>query len=56
MSKLKKVLEFIFALLNFLFHFKTTADEELPDIMVPVPEGCLPNAQTRDEPLFETIP
>ena len=28
MAKIKKILEFILALLNFLFHFKPTPDEE----------------------------
>ena len=28
MAKIKKIIEFVLALLNFLFHFKPTPDEE----------------------------
>ncbi|MBP3518952.1 MAG: hypothetical protein J6K31_11250 [Parabacteroides sp.] len=30
MKKIRKILEFILALLNFLFHFKPTPDETSP--------------------------
>lgn len=31
MAKIKRIIEFILALLNFLFHFKPKPDEETPD-------------------------
>lgn len=41
MSKIKKIIEFILALLNFLFHFKPTPDEE---------------NEKRPAPVFDPIP
>ncbi|WP_278626526.1 hypothetical protein [Parabacteroides gordonii] len=44
MAKIKKILEFILALLNFLFHFKPTPDEETiaPVENYPCPTSSLP--------------
>ena len=33
MQKIRKILEFILALLNFLFHFKPAPDENLPSTL-----------------------
>lgn len=55
MSKFKRIFQFILALLNFLFHFKSVPDEETPDMAesYPVP---VPHPEARTAPLFETIP
>ena len=55
MSKLKRILEFILALLNFLFHFKHTPDDETPGTAETVPRFAPPSEEGA-EPLFETIP
>ncbi|KKB50940.1 hypothetical protein HMPREF1212_01667 [Parabacteroides sp. HGS0025] len=55
MTKLKKILQFILALLNFLFHFKPVPDDETPDIAEFYPRP-VPPASARADPLFETIP
>ena len=54
MTKLKKILQFILALLNFLFHFKPVPDDETPDIAESYPRP-VPPASARADPLFETI-
>jgi hypothetical protein len=56
MAKIKKILEFILALLNFLFHFKPTPDEETIAPVENYPRPASPPGQERAEPLFETIP
>ena len=56
MTKLKKILQFILALLNFLFHFKPSPDDaEKPEITRSYPRP-VPPASARADPLFETIP
>ena len=55
MTKLKKILQFILALLSFLFHFKPVPDDETPDIAESYPRP-VPPASARADPLFETIP
>jgi len=55
MSKFKRIIEFILALLNFLFHFKPVPDDETPDIAESYPRP-VPPASARADPLFETIP
>ena len=56
MSKFKRIIEFILALLNFLFHFKPMPDEEIPTVIAPFPKNSLPPVPPRDRPLFEDIP
>lgn len=56
MAKIKKIIEFILALLNFLFHFKPTPDEETTASVENYPVPTLPPGKKRTEPLFETIP
>lgn len=56
MSKLKRILEFILALLNFLFHFKPSADEEASPPVETYPRTSAPPDAERDKPLFEDIP
>lgn len=56
MKKVKRIIEFILALLNFLFHFKPMPDEENPIVVAPFPEDDPPGTAPRDQPLFETIP
>lgn len=55
MSKIKRIIEFILALLNFLFHFKPTDDEETPLPVETYPRPVAPPGTTRNEPLFEDI-
>ena len=55
MKKIKRILEFIIALLNFLFHFKPMPDEEIPTVIAPFPKDSLPPVPPRDQPLFEDI-
>lgn len=55
MSKFKKIIAFLLALLDFLFHLKEKPDEKVPDVMVPVPTALPPDSEERDEPLFETV-
>lgn len=54
-EKIKQILEFIIALLNFLFHFKPMPDEEIPTVIAPFPKDSLPPVPPRDQPLFEDI-
>lgn len=56
MAKIKKIIEFILALLNFLFHFKPTPDEETPAPVEIYPASVAPPGKKRAEPVFETIP
>ena len=59
MSKLERIIEFILALLNFLFHFKSIPDDETPNMANPYPSPVPPavrSPETRTDPLFETIP
>lgn len=56
MAKIKKIIEFILALLNFLFHFKPTPDEETPAPVEIYPASVAPPGKERAEPVFETIP
>ena len=63
MSKLKRIIEFILALLNFLFHFKSIPDDETPDMADPYPSPvpspvppAVRSPETRTDPLFEIIP
>lgn len=56
MSKFKKILEFILALLNFLFHFKPSSDDkEKPERVESYPSP-LPAGTARFVPLPETYP
>ena len=55
MEKIKKIIEFILALLNFLFHFKPTPDEETTASVENYPRPASPPGKERAEPLFETI-
>lgn len=55
MAKIKKIIEFILALLNFLFHFKPTPDEETTASVENYPRPASPPGKERAEPLFETI-
>ena len=55
MTKLKKILQFILALLNFLFHFKPVPDDETPDIAESYPRP-VPAGPAGADPLFEAIP
>lgn len=55
MSKFKRIIEFILALLNFLFHFKPVPDDETPDVIEFYPSPVL-SSPARADPLFETIP
>lgn len=56
MSKFKRIIQFILALLNFLFHFKTNDDEEAPLPVETYPRATAPPGAARNEPLFEDIP
>ena len=56
MSKFKKILEFILALLNFLFHFKPSSnDTEEPENVESYPRS-IPDGTAGAVPLFETLP
>ena len=55
MSKVKKIIEFVIALLNFLFHFKPSPDEKNPVIVSPLPLPAPPDTETWNKPLFETV-
>lgn len=55
MKKIRKILKFILALLNFLFHFKPTPDETPPISSETFPRPAPQDSEERDEPLFETI-
>ena len=56
MSKIKQIIEFILALLNFLFHFKPKPDEKATAPVEIYPAPAPPPGPERAEPLFETIP
>ena len=53
MKKIRKVLEFILALLNFMFHFKPDETPSISPETFPRPDPQDP--KERDEPLFETV-
>ncbi len=56
MSKLKRIIQFILALLNFLFHFKPSPDDtEEPETAGSYPRA-LPAGPAGFEPLPETDP
>ena len=55
MQKIRKILEFILALLNFLFHFKPVPDETSPIDPENFPRPAPQDPTERDEPLFETV-
>ena len=55
MKKIRKVLEFILALLNFLFHFKPVPDETPPISPESFPLPDYQDLEKRNEPLFETV-
>lgn len=55
MSKMKRIIEFILALLNFLFHFKPSADEESPLIPEAYPRPAAPPGQEGPVGVFETV-
>ena len=55
MSKFKRIIEFILALLNFLFHFKSVPDDETPDVIESYPSP-VPSSPARADPLFDTFP
>ena len=52
---IRKVLEFILALLNFLFHFKPVPDETPPISPESFPLPDYQDLEKRNEPLFETV-
>ena len=54
MKKIRKVLEFILALLNFLFHFKPVPDETPPISPESFPLPDYQDLEKRNEPLFES--
>ncbi len=56
MSKFKRIIEFILALLNFLFHFKPTPDNEAIATVETYPGPAAPPGTERDNPLFAPIP
>ena len=56
MSKFKRIIEFILALLNFLFHFKTSADDETAIVTETYPAPAAPPGTERDYPVFEPVP
>ena len=55
MQKIRKILEFVLALLNFLFHFKPAPDEKPPVNAETFPRPAPQDPAERDEPLFETV-
>ncbi|UBD62651.1 hypothetical protein [Parabacteroides merdae] len=55
MKKIRKVLEFILALLNFLLHFKPVPDETPPISPESFPLPDYQDLEKRNEPLFETV-
>lgn len=56
MSKFKRIIQFILALLNFLFHFKPSTDEETTIVAETDPHPAAPPDAERVHPVFETIP
>ena len=52
MKKIRKVLEFILALLNFLFHFKPVPDETPPISPESFPLPDYQDLEKRNEPLL----
>ena len=56
MSKFKRIIEFILALLNFLFHFKPSTDDKTAIVTKTYPSPAVPPGTERDHPVFETIP
>ena len=53
MKKIRKVLEFILALLNFLFHFKPVPDETPPISPESFPLPDYQDLEKRNEPLVK---
>ena len=56
MSKFKRIIEFILALLNFLFHFKPSADDETAIVTETYPAPAAPPGKERDHTLFTPVP
>lgn len=56
MSKLKRIIEFILALLNFLFHFKPSEDAETTVVIETDPRPVAPPGTQGAVDLFEAIP
>lgn len=56
MSKFKRIIEFLLALLNFLFHFKPTTDDKTATVTENYPGSAVPPGTERGQPVFETIP
>lgn len=56
MSKFKRIIEFILALFNFLFHFKPSTDDKTAIVTETYPSPAAPPGTERDHPVFETIP
>lgn len=56
MSKFKRIVGFILALLNFLFHFKPSTDDETTVVTEAYPSPAATPGTKGDKPLFETIP
>lgn len=56
MSKFKRIIELILALLNFLFHFKPSTDDETTVVTEAYPYPADPPGTKGNKPLFETIP
>lgn len=55
MTKVKRIIQFILALLNFLFHFKPVPDEEPPIDSETYPGASREDPKERDEAVFETV-
>ena len=56
MSKFKRIIEFILALLNFLFHFKPSTDDEATTVTQTSPSPAAPPGKERDHTLFTPVP
>lgn len=55
MQKIRRILEFVLALLNFLFHFKPAPDEKPPVNAETYPRPDPQDSEEGDEPLFEAV-
>lgn len=55
MQKIRKIIEFVLALLNFLFHFKPIPDERPPVSTKTYPNLDYQDIEGGDELLFETV-
>lgn len=55
MSKIKRIIEFILALFNFLFHFKPSADEEVSPVSETYPRPAAPPGKEGIVGVFEAV-